>query len=338
MTSSTPAHRTRRALFALYAANAISAVGNQLSNIAIPWFVLQATGSASQTGITAAVSIVPTIIAAFFGGGIVDRFGFRRMSVASDAASALAVALVPLLYTVDALSFPVLLVLVFLGALLDAPGVTARQSMLPELAEAGGLRLERATSNTQVIERGALLLGAPLAGILVAALGTTNVLWLNAASFAVSALLIASMVPAIRVPAPDESSGADYLEEMRSAVRFILKDRLILAVLLTVMMTNLLDAAKFSVIFPVYADEVFGSAVALGLIFGFSGGGAVIGALAYGGIGHRFPRRPVFIGSFLLLAAPSLVLAALERDRSTRSWRPFGTSGYRSRCAAGSSG
>ena len=87
--------------------------------------------------------------------------------------------------------------LVFLGALFDAPGTTARRSLLPDLVALSGTRLERATGINSAIQRGSLLVGAPIAGLLVAGIGAINVLWLNAASFAVSALLIARLVPVL---------------------------------------------------------------------------------------------------------------------------------------------
>jgi predicted MFS family arabinose efflux permease len=86
----------RLPLYGLYAANVISTSGNVMAFIAIPWFVLQTTGSASQTGLTAAVTALPAVIAAFFGGVLVDRIGYKRTSVLADLASGIAMALVPL--------------------------------------------------------------------------------------------------------------------------------------------------------------------------------------------------------------------------------------------------
>src|SRR5437868_3420409 len=111
--------------------------------IAIPWFVLQTTGSASKTGLTAAVTALPAVISAFFGGVIVDRIGYRRTSVLADLASGTAVALIPLLSATTGLAFWQLLVLVFIGNLLDAPGATSRLALSPDLAELAGVSLDR---------------------------------------------------------------------------------------------------------------------------------------------------------------------------------------------------
>jgi MFS family permease len=76
---------TRRLpIFALLGANAISWVGNIMTSVAVPWFVLVTTGSAARTGLTGAAIGVGTVLAAFFGGPVVDRLGFKRTSVLAD--------------------------------------------------------------------------------------------------------------------------------------------------------------------------------------------------------------------------------------------------------------
>ena len=122
-------------LYSLFLANAISLVGNVFSLIAIPWFVLQTTGSATQTGITGFFTILPVVLAGFFGGTLIDRLGYKRTSIIADLASCVTTALIPILYITIGLEFWQLIILVLLGALLDAPGGTARAALLPELAE-----------------------------------------------------------------------------------------------------------------------------------------------------------------------------------------------------------
>ena len=70
-------------------------------------------------GLVGFFTALPTVIAAFFGGAIVDRVGHKQMSIVSDVASGVTVALIPLLYGTIGLEFWALLVLVFLSALLD---------------------------------------------------------------------------------------------------------------------------------------------------------------------------------------------------------------------------
>src|SRR5688572_23900053 len=99
MTDATGSARPNRLpLAALLTANLISQTGNSLTLLAIPWFVLETTGSPAKTGLTAAVHVMAVVPGAIFGGVLADRLGYRRASIFSDLASCVAVAAVPLLY------------------------------------------------------------------------------------------------------------------------------------------------------------------------------------------------------------------------------------------------
>ncbi len=296
-------------IYALFIANAISLVGNVFSAIAIPWFVLQTTGSATQTGITGFFTILPVVIAGFFGGTLIDRLGYKRTSIISDLASGVTTALIPLLHFTIGLEFWQLMVLVFLGALLDSPGGTARAALLPELAEQAGMPIERATSLIHVIERGARLVGAPLAGLLIGIMGTENVLWLDAASFFISAGIIWIVISG-KIAVEKEEKSTGYFDELRDGLRFIAHDKLILAIVIMVMLTNFLDSIFGGVVRPVYVKEVFGSALNLGLLIAANGGGAVIGGLIFAAIGHRLPRHATFVSAFVLTGLTFWVYAA----------------------------
>jgi MFS family permease len=306
----TPTTEDRTPIHALYAANAISFVGNNLTNLAIPWFVLVTTGSAAKTGITAFFSIPPIVIAGFFGGVIIDRLGYKRTSIISDLASGVTVAAIAGLHALGLLSFPLLLALVFLGALLDAPGGTARAALIPDMAKLGNVPIDRASASIQVVERGARLIGAPISGLLIAAFGAAGVLWIDALTFAVSAAIVAIAIPSSERPAHEEEPSDGYIADLRAGLTFIRRDRLIFALVLTVMITNLLDAV-FTVCLPVMAKEIYDSSVALGLLAAASGGGAVVGAIAYAAHGHRRSRRGVFIPAFIVTATGPLLLAPL---------------------------
>ncbi len=288
------------------AANAISLFGNNLTIIAIPWFVYATTGSPAKMGIVGLFSVLPAILAAFFGGTIVDRVGHKKMSIISDLASGVTVVLVPLLYYTVGLEFWQLLVLVFFSALLDAPGNTARLSLLPDVAETSGMALERANAAQQTVQRSALLIGPAIAGVLIASIGSTTVLWIDAATFAISALIFLIAVPSGKtLPIPE----SQYLQQLLEGLRFIREDKLILSLVITVAITNFLDMPIFGVVLPVFAGEVYGAATQLGLLISAFGAGAVLGALLYGAYTYRLPRRAVFVISFLLVSAPIWVLS-----------------------------
>jgi MFS family permease len=291
--------KQRTPLFGLLAANAISITGNRLTQLAIPWFVLQSTGSVAKTGLVGFFSLLPFVISSALGGVIVDRLGYRRASIVSDLASGVAVLGVPILYNTVGLPLAALLALVFAGALLDAPGQTAREAILPELLERAEMTLERGTSLFDGVSRGANMLGAPLAGVLIAVVGPTQVLVLDAVTFAVSALLMFVFVPAT-APRPTEGDVEGYFAQLREGYRFLWHTPLVRAIVIMVLVTNTLDAGMGGVLMPVYADRVLDSVVALGLMAGAMGLTAFAGTLVFAWIGHRAPRLATLVIGFTL--------------------------------------
>jgi MFS family permease len=298
-------------LFAVLAASGISTTGNTVALLAIPWFVLETTGSAALTGMTAALTVLPTVISGALGGALVDRVGHRRTSVIADLASAFSVAAIPTLHFTVGLALWQLLLLVFIGELLDLPASIARTSLVPELAERVRMPLERANSLLAALHRGATLVGPLVAGVLIASIGAAGTLWATAAAFVLAAGFIALFVPHAERPAPVESTG--YLEQMRRGFRFLRDDRLLLSILLLFVLTNLLASPIFMVGLPVYANQVLGSALALGVLSAALGGGALAGALAYGAIGHRLPRRATFLTALTVAGAPLALLGITDQ-------------------------
>lgn len=299
---------SRRPLLGLLTANAISITGNILTVLAIPWFVLETTGSATKTGIAAGASTLPIMIAGAFSGTLADRAGHRRASIVSDLASAAIVALIPLLHATVGLAFWQLVALVFLRSLFATPGETARGALLPDLVEQSGLTLERATSGYDAVARGARMLGAPVAGVLIAFAGAPNLLVIDAVTFLCSALVVTRFVPPPRRAA---RARTPFLADLRAGLGYVRRDPLVRNIVLLCMVTNMLDAGFGAVFLPVYAREVLHSSLALGLTVGVSGGMALAGALTYGGFGDRLPRRPTFVVAYVLCGVPRFAVLAL---------------------------
>lgn len=300
---------SRRApLYALYAAEVISLAGNAVAQLAIPWYVLTTTGSATLTGLAVFFNFLPAVLAAFFGGVVVDRLGFRVASIVADLASSAAVAAIPFLQATVGIELWQLMALVFLGALLDAPGATARAALLPDVVELAGVPMERASGIRGAIQQGSQLLGAPIGGILVATVGATAALWIDAASFLVSAALVALFVP--RAAARGGEEPGRFWAELAEGLRFIRDRPLVRALVAMVLLSNLLEAPG-TVVFTVFAEQEYGSAAALGLMLGVLGGAALAGALVYSAVGHRLPRRRTFLWCFAFVPVGYLALAAL---------------------------
>lgn len=272
-------------------------------------------GQRYRAGIVAFCATLPIVVSALIGGPVIDRIGRRRVSVASDTACGLAVAAVPLLHYADALAFWMLCALMAVNGLFHTPGNTARYVLVPDLAEHAGTTLPRAASLFDAVSRGARMVGAALAGVLIAMVGAETVLLLDAATFLTSAALIAAGLRGVRAAEPARTaepvSLPTYKRELREGYAYLFGNRLLLGVVVMVLIMNGTDQGWAAVLLPVHASAELGGARDLGLLTALFGAGGLTGALLYGAVGHRYSRRAVFSVCVILCGAPRFLVAAL---------------------------
>ena len=297
--------------------------GTRVSMIALPWFVLTTTGSATKTGLIAFAELLPLVLSKAFGGPVIDRVGARRVAIACDALSVVAVGLVPLLHALGVLGLPLLLVLVAIGGALRGPGDAAKSSLIPSISATAGVSLERTTGLSSSVERTASMLGAAFAGGLVAWVGPAQALVVDAASFGLSALVIAwattRLVPAAETAGRTDASaavteGADegYWAQLRAGWRFLRHESVVLALSLMVACTNLLDLAYAAVLVPVWAHDSGRSAATVGLVFAVFSGASILGSLVAAAYGERLPRFRVYVLAFLITGLPRFLVLAVD--------------------------
>jgi MFS family permease len=301
--------RSRTPVYALLAANTLSASAEAIAMVAIPWFVLELTGSYAQMGIVGFFTVLPRVIATFLGGQVVDRLGFRTSSIASDLLSGISVCGIPILYATGHLTFGWLVVLVIVGAFFDGPGATAKDAMVPELASSASIDLDRVNAFFQGARRLSMFVGPVLAGFLIAWVGASNVLWVNAVVFGLSALISIALIPPVAIPEREDDSPASFWANTLFGFRFIRQHRLILWLACIVCLMNLLDAPLATVQMPALVRENYGSAEKLGILLGADGGGAVIGTVIFSAIAPRLSRRKTFIACFFIVGLMFLVIA-----------------------------
>lgn len=299
-----------RPLLLLEAATLISGTGNGISLVALPWLVLELTGRATAAGIVATAMALPLVASSVFSGTVVDLLGRRATSMASDAASALAVAAIPVVALSGGLTVPVVAALAALGAVFDPAGVTARESMLPDAALRAGLRLERANGVHEAIWGVAFLVGPGVGGLLIATVGATATLWATAAGFVAAIALIA----AARVPASGRPDVAErpkgLLRGAADGLRFVWNDRLLRALALVACAIVALYLPIEGVLLPAWFQQQ-GAPGQLGAVLMALSVGGIVGALAYGQWGGHVGRRALYLTAIVGTGAATIAMATL---------------------------
>ena len=263
-----------RPLVALLSAEAISSLGSQMTFLALPWFVLVTTGSAAKMSIVLAVEILPVALLGIPSGALIARLGARTTMVLGDAGRAPLMLAIPLLHQAGVLTFPLLLVFVFALGCFIAPYFSAQRLILPELVGDDEQTVGQANAIVEGTQRVTALLGPSTAGVLIAVIGAANVLYVDAASYFISFLILVTLVP--RRPPIAESEDAHGL---LAGIRFLFRDPLLRILAITALFLNLFGQ-MLAASLPVLAfDEYDESSAIAGLFYAAFGAGSLIGAI-----------------------------------------------------------
>ncbi|HET6601385.1 MAG TPA: MFS transporter, partial [Gaiella sp.] len=209
----------QRPIFALVSAEVISSLGSQMTFLALPWFVLQTTGSATRMGVVLAVELLPIAILGIPSGSVIARYGARRTMLVSDLIRAPLLASIPLLHELGALSFPLLLAIVACIGTFLAPYFASQRLILPELVGDDEHVVAQANAIVEGATRATSLLGPAAAGLLIAVFDAPVVLYVDAATFLIAFALLFFLVPT-RPPRPQSDDGRGVL----AGIRFLLRD------------------------------------------------------------------------------------------------------------------
>jgi len=308
-----PASRWR-GLAGLLSTYAVAWTGTRLAAIAIPWFVLTTTGSALQTGVVVFAQMGPYVVSQALSGPIIDRVGARRVAVVTDLVAGAAMAMVPLLFALDMLAFPVLLVLLAVAGAADGPANAAKGVLVPEVTERAGVPLERGTGLVGTVERTASTVGPALGGLVVAAWGGATSLWITAGFSVLGAVITATTIPG---RTPEVAAETGYLRELREGAQFLSQEPLLRSIYGMVAFTNLLDTAVFSVLLPVWAEQTGRGPAVIGLLASVISGTSIASSLVAAAVGHRLRRRLVYMLGFLVSGAPRIAILAFEVPLAT---------------------
>ncbi|PWG66163.1 MFS transporter [Bifidobacterium callitrichidarum] len=276
----------------LVAGQGISLFGNLMLRFAMAMWVLDETGSATVFGSILAISVVPMIVLAPFGGVLADRVNRRTIMVALDAVSAVLVLASAFTFAAVGFSIAAITVMQVALAVLGAFETPTVQAALPQMFRdygQGTLRQAMAVVN-QVQQLGSLL-PSFLGGVLYAMFGIRPMMVVTIVSFAAAAVLECF----IRLAAPDRGNEElpTPLEDLKAGMRFLVRDRPnVFALLLFAASLNFVIIGNSAVGFPYVIRTVLGfDATVYGVADGLVGVSGVVGAFVAGLFAAKLTMR-----------------------------------------------
>jgi MFS family permease len=292
----------RSQIRAIVAAEVVSSVGSSMTMLALPWFVLATTGSATKLGLVLGIGSIPFVTLPLPAGSLIARIGARQTMVIADAARLPLLAAIPALYSLHALSFPLLVSLVALTNVCAAAHMPAQRLVLAEVVGDEESLVARANAFLDGAQTTAPLVGPALAGVLIASIGASNVLYVDAATFGVATVAVGLFVRRREPISEAEERG------LLTGLRYIVRTRLLL-VLCVSMLTMEFFFTLFITTLPVFAFSAYDhNARIAGVFYAAMGAGALLGMPVVPFAVRRFGALHVAAAGFVLASIPKFLL------------------------------
>jgi MFS transporter, DHA3 family, macrolide efflux protein len=242
-------------------------VGDGVSKVALLWFVYAMTESALKMSLIGVLQTIPPLVFGPFAGVLLDRLDKRRAMIVIDLVRTGLLASIPILYAVGLLTLPLLYVLVFVIAMFSMAFGPALNATLPLI-----VKKEQLTGVNALMQSAMTigqLLGPALSGILIAAIGAQNALYVNAAAFFLSALCkIPLRLPHVRAHRSSDNVWTQAIKDLQDGIRFVFVKQRLLFLLMIVASIFALGSTAFVYLLPVIGDRLLHvGSVALGWLW-----------------------------------------------------------------------
>ncbi len=287
----------------LWFGQAVNTVGHGLTIVALATLLVKTHG-AGTLGVVLAADSAAMGLTLLAGGVVADRYSRTAVMACSDVARAVAV----LGYALAPSSSPVGLLVCF--AVLEGVGVAlfqpAWRAVLPQVVPAE--RLREVNAVVQLTNRGGLLLGSAVGGVLVATVGSRPALLLDAATYGLSlATLLVLRLPAVAEQAPEGLKAA--LHEAREGIQVVLRRPWVTVVMIQGTVQVLFAFAPMKVLMPLVAEERYGDG-AYGVLMACTPAGMILGSL----VAMRLKPRREGLAAMHAVAPMAAVMACLAVD------------------------
>jgi MFS family permease len=285
--------------------------GNSAVHVAIPWLVLETTGSSAQAGIVLGLSGLSVIFTAPLIGGLIAILGARPVSVWADIISGTSVLLFPIIGTLFGLNIASLLVVAIFGAMFDPAGGTARKSLIQPVVEKEGLSLTKFNGTYEAVATIGTVIGPTAAALAISIIGVNATFYVIAVVF-VFASATASLIPVITVRGEKGKvfSVSNVVGETRLGVNTLWRDKPLLSLVGLYTMLTAIYMPVESIVLSRYFQDL-DKPETLGFVLSAMSVGIVIGALQFHRAVHILSPRNLVVISMSLIGAVVCAMAFL---------------------------
>ncbi len=267
-------------------ASITSVISGAMVFIAIPWIALEITGTSTAAGLVVSLTAIPGLLLSPVIGSFIDNVGRRNAAGWSELLTVLTSLLIPIFSGFWELTIPALIGIGILRAVVAPGGSTARKALVPDVAAAGKLTLDRANSIHEAIFASGFAIGPALATFCIAAMGSANTFLVVAGFGAVSAFFALLIRVTEQHEENDESENQPFYIYAVQGFKILFQTPSVLVLMAAIMTLALIYLPTEMLILPTAYNEM-GDPEGLGLVVSAMAFASVFGALFFEQIHKR---------------------------------------------------
>ena len=295
----------RQDFWKFWAGETVSNFGSSITQFALPLLIFKLTGSAVSLGVGFAMFGLPHLLFGLLIGAWADRLDRRRLMIVVDLLSAAVLVSVPLAATAGLLSVWWIYAAIFATATLSIFFEAAQFAAIPSLVERD--ELVTANGRIQASFSTATVLGPLVAGALLAFIPIEDLLYVDAATFLVSAATLSMIARPFN--AAREAAMTSIRADVLEGLRYVLRHPVLRNISAMMALINFVSVTVYAQL-VLFAKQRFAvSDSELGLLFAADGVGVVLLSLAAGPLRSRFSFGNVALGALMLSGMMTLALA-----------------------------
>jgi MFS family permease len=265
----------------------VSLLGDQFYLVALPWLVLQQTGSALAMGAIMMAGAIPRAVLMLMGGAVSDRLSARKIMMATAMARTLCVTVIGVLVWLRVLRTWELYALAVAFGVADAFAVPAQVAYMPSLLKRE--QLVAASSFSQSTAQMTTIVGPVPAGVVIKTLGVASAFFVDAISF----LFIIGALWRLPDPPRSQTARKAMWHSIVEGIAYVGKDRPLRSLMLLVMIVNFCIAGPVSIGLAYLTKTRFESPAVYGILISAVAAGSLLGAVLAGV--WKIRRRGVMI-------------------------------------------
>ena len=255
MTVAAPA-RNLRPFVLLELASFLSLVAGSMTFMLMPWISIQLTGSATTAGLMVTLTSIPGLLLSPVMGSFIDKFGRRRIAILSEFGSAVINLLLAAVAALVGLDITAFIAIAIIKTIVGSGVMSARKSLVPDVAAAGKLTLERANSIHESVAAAGFATGPAIASLLISVLGEFNTFFVVAGIGVLATTVMLFIRVVEQREAHDDDEGRNWLQYSIQGFKIVGQTPAILTVLSAFLVLAMVYMPTEMVVLPTWYNSI----------------------------------------------------------------------------------